>query len=66
MNENGAIGDGYGKEVFIRETVSIEDWNRSQVCAEVISLGKDKPIDTTKIIYRSNLDKKYILKVFNL
>jgi len=29
MNENGAIGDGEGKEVFIRETVSIEDWNRS-------------------------------------
>ena len=59
MNESGAVGDGRkDKEVFIREIVSLEDWYRSQVCAEVISLKKDEPIDPTKIIYRSDSNRK--------
>jgi hypothetical protein len=28
MNENETVGFAKGKEVFIRETVSLEDWNR--------------------------------------
>ena len=28
MNEDGTIGDGKGKEVFIRETVSLENWDQ--------------------------------------
>ena len=55
--------------MFIRETVSLEDWYRSQVCAEVISLKKDEPIDPTKIIFRSDLNRNrdlYVSRVFNL
>ena len=68
MDENGAVGDGEGKEVFIRETISLEDWYRSQVCADIISLKKDEPIDPTKIIYVSNLDRENVnlSMVFNL
>lgn len=58
MNEDGTIGDGKGKEVFIRETVSLENWDQWEELIEVISVKENEIIDTNKIIYRSDLKRE--------
>ena len=54
MDEDEKVDNGNGKEVFIRETVSLENWNQCEDLIEVISLIENEPIDTSKIIYKSD------------
>ena len=58
MNEDGTVGGGKGNEVFIRETVFLENWDQSEELIEVISLKQNEIIDDNKIIYRADLNRK--------
>ena len=50
-NEKKPSSDGGGNEVFVRETVSLEDWNRQQDCIEVTSINK--------VVYKTNSRRKF-------
>jgi len=63
MNEDGTVGDGKGKELFIRETVFLENWDQSEELIEIISLKQNEIIDENKIIYRADLNRKMYSEV---
>lgn len=54
VKENGVVGYGEGKQqVFVRETISLENLGQQKVCREVFCSERDKPIAQSKIIYRA-------------